>query len=594
MGLNICTIVTPDFVDKAYVVIESARRSGAIFDAWVLVTDDRTKPIDGMKMLATEDLAGNDDRVDRICRKYADSKDKTRWSLKPILMKHLIAHKECDHVIYVDSDVCFFRDPTELSNMLGSGSILLTPHWRPKKPEADPRGFCTNFKDGLFNAGCVVASKRGLPALEWWADACLFACEHTYSKGLFADQKYLDLLPIYFEDIIICRHRGYNLADWNEHLRTADETGHRDVPDRWPVSMVHFTQNTIANIESMADPILEPYLKKYRSLQTSCGLKLGMSNTDASPTKSVSASQKVTRTQGFAFSMIGAANGKLLGSCIRSQVYLAARQYALRLESANYKGLVCDYDATLGKGMDGAPSLPDRSITESLTRLVRGGLKLSIVSRRGSVMFQLLRSVFPREIHEQIWVGCYSGSKVVCLADEVPTLNLAPVFDPLLYWLSQLSVDATADISSKLSVGGQLSINIRDSRVVPQLRGAVNRWLQQKGMDGWRVFASKGAIDVLLPGTSKTNAVDALTSMHQVDKNAEILRIGAYGDEDGTDFEMLNGALSVSVGSVSLDLQSCWNFSPLGCNGRRSAWELLSRLQPCNSGFKLRIKDILQ
>jgi hypothetical protein len=123
-----------------------------------------------------------------------------------------------------------------------------------------------NFLDGLFNAGCVGASGDATKELTWWATACASACDKAYEQGLYHDQRYLDLMPIYFPRVRILRHRGYNLADWNAHLRTADCNGLRSVPDSYDVVMVHFTVNTIRRIERGEDPLLTPLLDEYRGL----------------------------------------------------------------------------------------------------------------------------------------------------------------------------------------------------------------------------------------------------------------------------------------------------------------------------------------
>jgi hypothetical protein len=181
-------------------------------------------------------------------------------------MRYLLRHYPYSEVLYCDCDCYFAQRPTHLFEYLEVGGITLTPHWRPLYPSPSQKNFRLNFLDGLFNAGCVAADQKGLRALDWWALACESACLHSYEQGLYHDQRYLDLMPIYFPETVIVRHMGYNLADWNAQHRQADALGQRSVPDIWPVVLIHFTKNTIKKIESGSDPLLRDFYLHYELL----------------------------------------------------------------------------------------------------------------------------------------------------------------------------------------------------------------------------------------------------------------------------------------------------------------------------------------
>lgn len=266
MSLILCTIVTSDYVDRALALAISARHTGSAAEVFVLTTAESFKQVAGINFLDLDAICESLPQAAAIRMKYGHDRDRLRWCLKPIVMAYLLRENPTRTVIYADSDICFFRPPEVLAELLRGGNVLLTPHWRPLNPRGSTRNFRLNFMDGLFNAGCVTAVAEGTPALQWWADACLSACEQKREEGLWDDQRYLDLMPIYFDGIVICRDRGFNLADWNYHLRVPNKRGHRDVPDIWPVSMVHFTPNTIRRIERGEDSLLEPYLKKHKEL----------------------------------------------------------------------------------------------------------------------------------------------------------------------------------------------------------------------------------------------------------------------------------------------------------------------------------------
>lgn len=238
-------------------------RSIAAFGSWhfhVLVVDSEVglpNDIDGSsvevsgptKWKATEQGA-------RIFKKYKG--DKLRWTLKPVLIAGLLCDG-ADQVIYLDNDLYFYSDPSFLFQEMGQG-VLLCPHWRIKDPKQNKDWFLVNFKDGVYNAGLVGAGQQGIEAMEWWADACYFACEQSPKKGLWDDQKYLDLIPAEFSDVNILQHRGMNVAYWNAHdLNTTLA--------KWSLVCVHFTKELQKQIEKGQLPQLDEPYRQYQKAQ---------------------------------------------------------------------------------------------------------------------------------------------------------------------------------------------------------------------------------------------------------------------------------------------------------------------------------------
>jgi hypothetical protein len=200
----------------------------------------------------------------RLQEKYGrQDMDCFRWSMKSVFLKALL--EEADQAFFVDPDTCFFGPFGFLNDELAGNSVLLTPHWRSSRPAADERNFGLLRLDGLFNAGFVGATRAGIPALEWWAEACEYRCARDRSRGFWNDQGYLDLLPVYFEGVRILRHKGCNVADWNrvECPRSAGPDGSVQIAGEWPLVFVHFTRSTVRGIREGRDPVLAPPLAAY-------------------------------------------------------------------------------------------------------------------------------------------------------------------------------------------------------------------------------------------------------------------------------------------------------------------------------------------
>ena len=204
----------------------------------------------------------------KIYDKYVKSAmDCFRWSMKPVFINHLI-EQGFDQVFFLDPDLFFFSPFGFLGDDLNGNSVLLTPHWRSSDPKIDPVNFGILQTSGLFNAGFVGVSKPGVPAMKWWAEVCAYRCEKKPEQGLFVDQAYLDLMPIYFENIKIETHRGCNVANWNqvECKRVATHDGKVKINGIADIIFIHFTKSTINGIQSGEDYLLKPYLKKYLNI----------------------------------------------------------------------------------------------------------------------------------------------------------------------------------------------------------------------------------------------------------------------------------------------------------------------------------------
>ncbi len=177
--------------------------------------------------------------------------DAFRWSMKPVLMKYLLEQKNVHKVIYLDCDIYFFGDYDFLFDELSRNNVLLSPHWRSSDPHKDPANFAMLYTEGLYNGGFAGANDAAIPALDWWAMACDYICVVDRARGMFVDQVHLNLLPVYFENIGILKHRGCNVANWNmiECERTLSGNNPEVlITGKYPIVFIHFAGSMIRGI----------------------------------------------------------------------------------------------------------------------------------------------------------------------------------------------------------------------------------------------------------------------------------------------------------------------------------------------------------
>ncbi len=266
---SFCTIITYSHIAWALTLYDSLLKHNQDVNFIILIVDKKKSEIDVKYLDESYDIIFMEDLIldqkdSEIVDKYKNDLDRLRWCLKPVFMKHCLVDYET--VIYCDCDIYFVNNYDFLINDIQNNAIILTPHWRSSVANVDTLNFDLLFIHGLYNAGFIGASRAGVPALNHWAQNCYCVCYRNAMKGFFDDQAHLNLLPIYFENIKIIKHRGCNIANWNqvECKRTNDlKTNKITINNEYEIIFIHFTKNTIAGIVEGRDKCLQPYFDKF-------------------------------------------------------------------------------------------------------------------------------------------------------------------------------------------------------------------------------------------------------------------------------------------------------------------------------------------
>lgn len=260
-----CTIITHSHLGWALALADSLRQWDSTLPFTILITDvDGSAGIDVGGRANTTVMVLNELMHRPLCQaittKYAEQSDELRWSMKPVLMAHLLERNT--KVIYGDCDLHFYSDPAWLWKELDTSNVLLSPHWRSAVATVDRPNFDLLYVGGLYNGGFVAASRGGVAALDAWGANCAEVCIKDFTQGQYVDQTHLNLLPVYFEGVQVLKHRGCNVANWNlvECERKADADGIVRINGTYPIVFIHFTRSMIDGIVSGVDGLLMPHL----------------------------------------------------------------------------------------------------------------------------------------------------------------------------------------------------------------------------------------------------------------------------------------------------------------------------------------------
>jgi hypothetical protein len=161
------------------------------------------------------------------------------WTCKPAILGHALKGDPAPSwAVYLDSDMMAFADLQPALTEAGDACVVVTPHrW------SDPWFARSEDIAGSFNAGCIAFknSASGREMLEWWLIRCIEACPAVPQEDIYADQKYLDRLPVLFGDAVhASTHPGFNAAPWNIEKYHLERTGGQPVIDGRPLMLFHF------------------------------------------------------------------------------------------------------------------------------------------------------------------------------------------------------------------------------------------------------------------------------------------------------------------------------------------------------------------
>lgn len=254
-NLAIFTICSNNYVPMAKVLIESAQRHHPEATLYLCLADERLADAgsfypDGCEVLpaATLDIPE--------FREFAFRYDIMEFNtaVKPFMFRALLARGH-DAVLYFDPDIEVFAPLEDVLALLGNGaSFVLTPHLtRPQEGDTFPDDVGI-MQAGIYNLGFlgVGAGEEADAVLRWWSRRLQYQCISEQHRGIFVDQKFMDLLPGFTDAARVLRDTCYNVAYWNLPQRTLTQDGEGWLVDGRPLRFFHFSGLAPANMERLS------------------------------------------------------------------------------------------------------------------------------------------------------------------------------------------------------------------------------------------------------------------------------------------------------------------------------------------------------
>jgi hypothetical protein len=216
------TICAKNYIGLAIILEKSFKEHNPDSDFLIFVVDEFEEKPDSLPSnvyISREVLKIDDALWVEMSFKYDITEFCT--SIKPKCFEFLMDNTRYENFIYLDPDIYIYNSFAPVFKQLETHSIVLTPHvlnFNYAHVSVDDL-----LQAGVFNLGFIAVRKDEIAKqmLSWWGNQLKNKCFDEYREGLFTDQKWINLIPVFFnrEDICISRHKGLNVAPWNFHER---------------------------------------------------------------------------------------------------------------------------------------------------------------------------------------------------------------------------------------------------------------------------------------------------------------------------------------------------------------------------------------
>ena len=149
-------------------------------------------------------------------------------------------------ICFLDPDITVYHRFDIFENEFKTNEILIVPHIN-NPIDLDGKMPTENLflNYGLYNLGFIGVhrncTQKGV-LLDWWEERTLTTGFNRPKDGLFVDQLWINLVPIFFDKVKILKNAGLNVAPWNLHERSLkSNTANKEMTDGSPLYFYHFS-----------------------------------------------------------------------------------------------------------------------------------------------------------------------------------------------------------------------------------------------------------------------------------------------------------------------------------------------------------------
>jgi hypothetical protein len=246
--VHVYTSITANYLPKAAVLAHTLKLSNPGLTFHLLLSDDLPADCPAQTLSAFDHIVTPDKLAIENLKAwtFGHSVVELCTAVKGPMLEYLFDKVKAERVLYFDPDIAVLGSLDDLNATLSQHSVALTPH--QLEPEETVQAIIDNeicsLAHGVYNLGFLAVrnTEQGLKFAHWWADRLLLFCHDDRPRGLFTDQRWVDLAPAFFDDIAILRNPGFNVATWNlTHRKASGKAPWNITINGQPLTFYHFS-----------------------------------------------------------------------------------------------------------------------------------------------------------------------------------------------------------------------------------------------------------------------------------------------------------------------------------------------------------------
>ncbi len=240
---NICifTIVSRNYLHYARTLLESVKEFCPEAELVVGLCDrkgDTDFSNDVFRIIELEDL--NINEREKFIFRYNILELNT--AIKPYIIGELF-DQGYEKVIYFDPDIRLYKSLNEMLSLLDEHQMLLTPHLTNQLDDGKMPNEQAILTSGSYNLGYIGLrnTTEMNKFVKWWQTKLYVDCVVDLPRGLFVDQKWMDMAPGMFDGVFINRDESWNVAYWNLNHRDVKQMSDGYEVNGHPLTFFHFS-----------------------------------------------------------------------------------------------------------------------------------------------------------------------------------------------------------------------------------------------------------------------------------------------------------------------------------------------------------------
>lgn len=237
------TIVSKNYWSLARTLMQSLAANQPGWERHVLLADrpaDPALPDDG---LFTTSLVEDLDLPKKKSFLFRYTVLELNTAVKPWMFGHL-RKQGYQRIIYLDPDILVLKPLQDVERLLEQGaSAVVTPHLTAPLEDNCRPSELDIMRSGSYNLGFLALgnTEQSDRIIRWWQQKLEYNCVVDLERGLFTDQKWMELIPGMFEGVSILRKPGYNAAYWNLAHRKITSVDGEWLSNGEPLRFFHFS-----------------------------------------------------------------------------------------------------------------------------------------------------------------------------------------------------------------------------------------------------------------------------------------------------------------------------------------------------------------